>query len=406
MRACKIGDFDMRITDKSGFLLLSVGLNENPTDGDSYIVNSINKESPNKGFFFEIDNNHIEFYLKSLDLDLFKKQLQKGIVDAKRYYPIHEYAFEEIIRKIESIGSYGIKSGKRIYVGYNKERKVQNRQEKIARRNSYYYALNSNFSTELNQIPKEYENKIICADSEQLLKNLPDNCIDLVFTSPPYNFGLGYDSSEDGVHWETYFNKLFAIFDECIRVLKYGGRIAVNVQPLFSDYIPSHQIISNYFMQKKLIWKGEILWEKNNYNCKYTAWGSWKSPSNPYLKYTWEFIEVFSKGDLTKKGANENIDINADEFKKWVVAKWSIAPERNMKRYNHPAMFPEELVERILKLFSYQNDIILDPFNGVGTTTVVVKKLQRRYLGIDISEEYCKKAELRLKEVLQSYISL
>jgi len=56
------------------------------------------------------------------------------------------------------------------------------------------------------------------------------------------------------------------------------------VQPLFSDYIPSHHFISNFFIQKKLIWKGEILWEKNNYNCKYTAWGSWKSPSNPYLK--------------------------------------------------------------------------------------------------------------------------
>jgi DNA modification methylase len=77
-----------------------------------------------------------------------------------------------------------------------------------------------------------------------------------------------------------------------------------------------------------------------------------------------------------------------------------------MKKYDHPAMFPEELVERVLKLFSYQNDVILDPFNGVGTTTVVAKKTNRRYLGIDISEEYCKKSELRLKEVLQSYVNI
>jgi DNA modification methylase len=149
-----------------------------------------------------------------------------------------------------------------------------------------------------------------------------------------------------------------------------------------------------------MIWKGEILWEKNNYNCKYCAWGSWRSPSGPYLKYTWEFLEIFSKGTLIKEGKKENIDIKEDEFKKWVVAKWAIAPERNMKNYDHPAMFPEELVERALKLFSYERDIILDPFNGVGTTTIVAKQLNRRYLGIDISQKYCKIAERRIKEIL------
>ncbi|MCL5067544.1 MAG: site-specific DNA-methyltransferase, partial [Thaumarchaeota archaeon] len=202
--------------------------------------------------------------------------------------------------------------------------------------------------------------------------------------------------SEDGVDWNKYFQKLFQVFDECIRVLKFGGRIIVNTQPLFSDYIPSHHIISNHFIEKKLIWKGEILWEKNNYNCKYTAWGSWKSPSNPYLKYTWEFLEVFQKGSLKKEGIKEDIDITGDEFKKWVVAKWTIAPERNMKKYNHPAMFPEELVARSLKLFSFKNDIVLDPFNGVGTTTAVAKKLGRRFLGVDVSKEYCSVAEKRL----------
>jgi DNA modification methylase len=102
---------------------------------------------------------------------------------------------------------------------------------------------------------------------------------------------------------------------------------------------------------------------------------------------------------LKKQGWSENIDISADEFKKWVVARWSIAPERNMKKYNHPAMFPEELVERVLKLFSYQGDVVLDPFNGVGTTTVVAKKLKRKYVGIDISEEYCKVSEKRIEDL-------
>lgn len=107
---------------------------------------------------------------------------------------------------------------------------------------------------------------------------------------------------------------------------------------------------------------------------------------------------MYCKGDLKKKGDKENIDITAEEFKSWVVAKWSIAPERNMKEYGHPAMFPEQLAERVLKLFSYQNDVVLDPFNGAGTTTVVAKKTGRRYLGIDISEEYCKTAQKRIDE--------
>jgi DNA modification methylase len=149
-----------------------------------------------------------------------------------------------------------------------------------------------------------------------------------------------------------------------------------------------------------MIWKGEILWEKNNYNCKYTAWGSWKSPSNPYLKYTWEFVEIFSKGNLKKTGLPENADITPDEFKEWVVAKWSIAPERRMKEYGHPAMFPEKLAERVLKLFSFKGDIVLDPFNGVGTTTAVAKKLGRQFVGIDISPEYCDIANKRIESAL------
>ena len=152
-------------------------------------------------------------------------------------------------------------------------------------------------------------------------------------------------------------------------------------------------------MSKKMIWKGEILWEKNNYNCKYTSWGSWKSPSSPYLKYTWEFLEVFCKGNLKKAGDPVNADIDAESFKKWVLAKWSIAPERNMKKYGHPAMFPEELVERALLLFTFKNDIVLDPFNGVGTTCAVAKNLDRKYLGIDISKEYCEAARKRISQM-------
>ena len=243
---------------------------------------------------------------------------------------------------IKAQSSYGMRGDKRVYVGYNAERKIEGRKKKEAHRGRYFYVNGASFEKQNNLLPKPYVNQIVCSDSEQVLGQLPDNCVDLVFTSPPYNFGLGYDALEDSDQWQNYFDKLFAILDECVRVLKFGGRLAINIQPLYSDYIPSHHLISKRLMDAKLIWKGEILWEKNNYNCKYTAWGSWKSPSNPYLKYTWEFIEVFCKGTLQKTGNRDDADISADDFKKWVVGKWSIAPEKNMKVLDHPAVFPEE----------------------------------------------------------------
>jgi DNA modification methylase len=261
-----------------------------------------------------------------------------------------------------------------------------------------YQSYTKEFSKVNNDFPLQYINQIVNADSLSVLKQLPDNCVDLVFTSPPYNFGMGYDTHDDKTDWPQYFEMLWDIFDECVRVTKYGGRIIVNTQPLFSEYIPSHHVISKGFIDRGLIWKAEILWEKNHRNCAYTAWGSWKSPSGPYFKYTWEFLEVFCKGSLKHEGDSKKIDITGNEFKTWVDAKWSIAPERNMKDYGHPAMFPVELAYRALKLFSYQDDVILDPFNGAGTTTFVAHRTGRRYLGIDLSDEYCATADRRIQE--------
>ncbi len=340
-------------------------------------------------------NNSLVICLKEINVDSLKDKCSR--IDSQTKSQL----LGQAVDKIEAVKSYGIKGRKRNYVDYNKERKVKNRGQKEKKRGQYYYTRDNGFAnTVVNAVPDKYLNRIICGDSETILKELPKNSVDLIFTSPPYNFGLDYEKNADDHFWEDYFEKLFKVFDECIRILKFGGRIIVNIQPLFSDYIPSHHIISNFFINRKLIWKGEILWEKNNYNCKYTAWGSWKSPSNPYLKYTWEFLEIFCKGTLKKEGRAEDVDIVADEFKKWVVGKWSIAPERNMKDYKHPAMFPEELATRVLKLFSFQKDVVLDPFNGVGTTTFVAKMTGRKYIGIDISKKYCEKAETRLSSIL------
>ncbi len=248
-----------------------------------------------------------------------------------------------------------------------------------------------------------FVNRIVCGDAAAVLPFIPGESVDIIVTSPPYNFGHSYarDLHDDTHQWNDYFSRLFAIWKECDRILKPGGRMAVNIQPLFSDYIPTHHIISSQLQGLGLLWKAEILWEKNNYNAKYTAWGSWRSPSMPYLKYTWEFIEVFDKGTHKKTGRREDIDITVDEFKEWVIGKWNVPPEIRMKDYGHPAMFPEEIPRRLLKLFSYQNDIVVDPFNGAGTTTLVALKNRRRFIGIEISPEYCEEA---LQRILRSDI--
>ena len=343
-----------------------------------------------KDAYMRIENGMLHLMLAQLDVKKYREFLDGLSIDRA----LSDAAFD----LVDKIGSYGLRGKKRHFSGYNAERKVSDRKAKEQNRGRHYYANDNPFSKINSEIPLEFENKIICADSLELLRRLPDNCVDIIFTSPPYNFGLAYDAHNDTASWNQYYETLFNIFKECIRVLKYGGRFVVNIQPLYSDYIPAHHMIGNFFIEQKMIWKGEIIWEKNNYNCKMCSYGSWKSPSSPYLKYTWEFIEVYCKGDLKKAGQSVNADISAEEFKSWVVAKWSIAPERRMKEFGHPAMFPEALVERVLKLFSFQNDLVLDPFNGAGTTTVVAKKTGRRYLGIDISEEYCATARKRIDE--------
>ena len=250
---------------------------------------------------------------------------------------------------------------------------------------------------------RPYINRIICGDAVKVLAGIPSSSIDLVITSPPYNFGHAYaqDPHDDTHEWNEYFGTLNRVWTECERVLKPGGRIAFNIQPLFSDYVPTHHIISGQLRQLGLLWKAEFVWEKNNYNAKYTAWGSWRSPSMPYIKYTWEFVEVFDKGTHKKAGRLEDIDITGDEFKEWVIGRWSIPPEHRMKEYGHPAMFPEELPVRLMKLFSFKNDIVLDPFNGVGTTTAAAWKLRRRFIGVDISRDYCGRALDRVKKIAE-----
>jgi hypothetical protein len=271
-------------TPDNEYMKLVIRLDNRLTPAEDGILQQIQKKFSKNGFHIEVTETGIVLWLRALEFEAFEGFVN-GVLDDREdktgEEPVNREIFSAMIERIAAIKSYSIRGGKRIYVTYNRERKVEGRKSKVIQRGLYYYARNNPFSQQNNEVPGAFENRIINEDSERVLGQLPDNCIDLIVTSPPYNFGLEYDTSADGVDWENYFQKLFAIFDECIRVLKFGGRIIVNVQPLFSDYIPSHHIISSHFMEKKMIWKGEILWEKNNYNCKYCAWGSWKARPAP-----------------------------------------------------------------------------------------------------------------------------
>lgn len=377
--------------------VLRIPLDTGLTDAEKAVLQALSARFPRQDLDLDAEDGLVTVHLRALDV----RQFRAALTSLLREHGLEPSAHRllRIADEIEAIGSYGIKGGKRVFVGFADERKVQHRRRKERKRGICYYARSTQFATQPNPLPQEFANQIICGDAEQVLALLPDNCVDLIFTSPPYNFGLEYQGSDDAARWESYFAKLFAIFEQCIRVAKFDGRIVVNVQPLFSDYIPTHHIVSNFFMQRGLIWKGEILWEKSNYNCKYTAWGSWKSPASPYLKYTWEFLEVFVKGSLRKRGRAQDADITADEFKQWVLARWNIAPQANMSEWGHPAMFPEELARRVIRLFSFRGDVVLDPFNGVGTTTAVAAALGRQFVGIDICADYCDKARRRLAGV-------
>ena len=399
---------------------------EKATSQTIAVISAFNEHFKPTKLWVEMNHTHVLIHVREVDMKYVERVIQSL---TERYQLEDRSILHQIEQAINKVKSYGLKGKKRTYVDYNKERKVTERDKKKQQRRTLHdtssvfvpeqstQSLTSplvrdqspctepvSFTTlsslaEESLVPPFARDQIICADSATLLKKLPNNCVDLVFTSPPYNFGLTYNNDKEDVSdWNQYFHQLFLILDECIRIVKHGGRIAVNIQPLFSDYIPSHHIVSHFLLQRGLIWRSEILWEKNNYNCKYTTWGSWKSPANPYLKYSWEFIEIFCKGDRKKSGQASNADITAEEFKKWVYGKWSIASDRGNK-YGHPAMFPEELALRVLKLFSFRGDFVIDPFNGVGTTTVVAKKNGRHYLGIDISPEYCEMARWRLSEL-------
>lgn len=247
-----------------------------------------------------------------------------------------------------------------------------------------------------NAFPLQYINKIICSSSELMLE-IPDNSVDLMITSPPYNVSKEYD---EDLSLDEYLELLQKVFLETYRVLVNGGRACINVANVGrKPYIPLSDYLSRIMIDIGFNMRGEIIWNKASSASPSTAWGSWKSASNPILRDIHEYILVFSKGDYKKNRKNKENTISRDDFIEWTKSIWTMKAE-SAKRIGHPAPFPEELPHRLIQLYSYKGDVILDPFMGSGTTALASLKSDRNFIGYEVKEEYVRLAYDRLSTEL------
>ncbi len=241
-----------------------------------------------------------------------------------------------------------------------------------------------------NTFPVDLLDKIILGDSRET--SLPDSCVHLMVTSPPYNVGKDYD---DDLDLTEYFDILKAVFAETHRVLVTGGRACINIANVGrKPYIPYHKFIIDAMTEVGFLMRGEIIWQKAagaNGNC---AWGSWQSASNPTLRDIHEYILIFSKSKFSRQKKGENT-ISRDEFLEYTKSIWNFPPE-SAKKVGHPAPFPIELPYRCIQLYTFKNEVVLDPFGGLASTAVAAKKAGRHYVCFDINSDYVERARQRL----------
>jgi len=236
------------------------------------------------------------------------------------------------------------------------------------------------------------ENKLFNKSSEDM-NELVDNCVSLTVTSPPYNIGKDSDLE---LNDEEYWKMINKVFSETYRVTKSGGRLVVNVANLGrKPYIPFSKYFTEALNEIGFIMRGEIIWQKSKGANANFAWGSWLSASNPVIRDIHEYCLVFSK-DSMKNSSGGKSTIEKDEFMESTLSIWNITPEK-AKKIGHPAPFPVELPKKFINLYSFKDDLILDPFIGSGTTAVASKLLKRKYVGYEINKNYIEIANNRLK---------
>lgn len=254
------------------------------------------------------------------------------------------------------------------------------------------------------KIPKKIEYKeekideneldrLYCKSSEAM-DEVPDNSIHLMVTSPPYNVGKEYD---DDLSLDEYLELLTRVFSQTHRKLVTGGRACINIANIGrKPYIPLHAMVTEIMLDLGFLMRGEIIWDKSASAGGSCAWGSWMSASNPVLRDYHEYILIFSKDSYSKNKAQEKRDtIGHDEFIQWTQSVWRF-PAVNAKRIGHPAPFPVELPHRLINLYTYEGDVVLDPFCGSGTTCIAAINNNRHYIGYDIKREYIELSQKRI----------
>lgn len=230
--------------------------------------------------------------------------------------------------------------------------------------------------------------------SSEDMHQVPDNCVALMVTSPPYNVGKDYDEDLD---IDEYLDLLDRVFTETYRVLEPGGRVAVNVANLGrKPYLPLNQYVARLLTEIGFDLRGEIIWQKAKSAGGSCAWGSWRSAKNPTLRDLHEYVIVGSKGSYARQRAGEDT-IDKETFLEATVSIWDILPE-SARRVGHPAPFPVELPRRLIELYTFAGDLVLDPFVGSGSTAVAAVETGRHFVGFDLSAEYLEIAERRIHE--------
>jgi len=273
-------------------------------------------------------------------------------------------------------------------------REIKTLRTKLEKLNGYYSS--EQVKIDPNKLPI---NEVICGDALSVMKQLPENSIHMSLTSPPYNLGLPYDVYTDEKEYDDYRTSLKKIWEQTFRVLVDGGRFALNIAPTgIANFREVHHDLVRDVKSVGFTLRTEILWYKQNMG-RHTAWGSYKSPSNPHIVPSWEYVYVFHKNTPYLEGNKEDIDIMAEEFQRYSDGFWNIMPET--RRNGHPSPFPEELIYRLVKYYTYRGNICLDMFAGSGTVALVALKTRRNFICIDISKQYCEIAEKRIDDYVK-----
>jgi len=245
-----------------------------------------------------------------------------------------------------------------------------------------------------NIIPDSFLNQIFCKSSETM-NELPDNSIHLMVTSPPYNVGKEYDNN---LTLNEYREFLRRVWGEVKRVLVPGGRACINIANLGrKPYIPLHIYIIEDLLDLGFLMRGEIIWYKASSGSPSTAWGSWLSAKNPTLRDIHEYILIFSKDMYSRENTGRRDTISKEEFLEFTKSVWTF-PAEPASKIGHPAPFPVELPYRLIQLYTFENEVVLDPFIGSGQTAIAAIKTRRYFVGYEVNENYVKLAKKRINE--------